>query len=202
MGRRLKNRIKDLRDQRGWSLEKVAEMCADGTTAGTIHKLETGSMKLTVDWIDTLADAFGVDSVELVDDRPAGKYPDDVGDDVVPYKPDERAKSGPNLHSDLDHLPFEVITDRLDELGVLKGVVVEINTSAKARNAIATGDILVAKVFSDSGATRTIIREFIEPSLLVSNSRFENVFPINMRTARVEILGIVETSHRAHSRQR
>lgn len=58
------NRIKELRAERGWSMEVLAE--AVGTTASQISKLEKGKRRLTDIWMGRLAEAFGVNAAEIL----------------------------------------------------------------------------------------------------------------------------------------
>lgn len=54
---RLRNRIKELRLVRNWSLEKLGQR-AD-TTRQQIYKLENGELRLSQEWMERLAKAFG-----------------------------------------------------------------------------------------------------------------------------------------------
>lgn len=65
---RLRNRIKEFRLARQWSLEKLG-LRAD-TTRQQIYKLENGELRLSQEWMERLAKAFG-DGV-----RPADLLPD------------------------------------------------------------------------------------------------------------------------------
>ena len=60
------NRIRDVRRARGLTLADVARMCDPATTAQTIGRLETGTRTLSLDWLNRIAAALGVDSAELV----------------------------------------------------------------------------------------------------------------------------------------
>ena len=84
---RLRNRIKELRLARQWSLEKLGER-AD-TTRQQIYKLENGELRLSQEWMERLAKAFG-DGV-----RPADLLPDaDVKKPPTPTSRDLVASSG------------------------------------------------------------------------------------------------------------
>lgn len=61
----LKNRIKIMREARGWSLETLAAQ--SGTTNQQISALEMGKRRLTVDWLIRLSDALDCHPWELVD---------------------------------------------------------------------------------------------------------------------------------------
>jgi phage repressor protein C with HTH and peptisase S24 domain len=54
---RLRNRIKEYRQARHWSLEKLGERA--GTTRQQIYKLENGELRLSQEWMERLAKAFG-----------------------------------------------------------------------------------------------------------------------------------------------
>lgn len=65
---RLRNRIKEYRLGRHWSLEKLGERA--GTTRQQIYKLENGELRLSQEWMERLAKAFGGDM------RPADLLPE------------------------------------------------------------------------------------------------------------------------------
>ncbi len=60
------SRIRDVRRAKGLTLGDVAERCEPPTTAQTIGRLETGTRVLSLNWINRIAPALGVDSSELV----------------------------------------------------------------------------------------------------------------------------------------
>lgn len=60
------NRIREVRKARGMTLEDVARRCAPPTTAQTIGRLETGMRTLSIDWLNRIAAALGVDGNELI----------------------------------------------------------------------------------------------------------------------------------------
>lgn len=62
----MQSRIRDVRKAKGLTLADVAERCTPPTTAQTIGRLETGMRVLSLNWINRIADALGVDSSDLV----------------------------------------------------------------------------------------------------------------------------------------
>lgn len=64
--RSVENRIKKFRKERGMTLEQLA--VAAGTSAPWVYKLESGQAKLTTEWLERFADAFGCDPLELIGD--------------------------------------------------------------------------------------------------------------------------------------
>ena len=63
------NRVRALRQERGWSLAELAER--SGTTASQIMKLEKSMRRLDFDWVERLAQAFGITDRELLSDGAA-----------------------------------------------------------------------------------------------------------------------------------
>ncbi|WP_265570295.1 helix-turn-helix domain-containing protein [Sphingomicrobium nitratireducens] len=61
------SRIRDVRKARGMTLDQVAKACKPPTTPQTIGRLETGMRTVSVDWLNRIADALGVEANELVD---------------------------------------------------------------------------------------------------------------------------------------
>ena len=55
------NRIRDIRRQKGMTLADVAARCDPPTTAQTIGRLETGMRNLSLDWMNRIAAALGVE---------------------------------------------------------------------------------------------------------------------------------------------
>lgn len=73
------NRIKFWRQQRGWTLQRLAD--ATGTTRAQIDKLERGARRLTVDWMVRLAKPLGCDPRSLM---PPGEQPHATPVDTIP----------------------------------------------------------------------------------------------------------------------
>lgn len=59
-------RIRDVRKARGLTLQQVADRCDPPTTPQTIGRLETGTRTVSIEWLERIARALGVDASELV----------------------------------------------------------------------------------------------------------------------------------------
>src|SRR4051794_8815444 len=59
-------RIREVRRARGMTLDDVAKACEPPTTAQTIGRLETGTRTVSVDWLNRIAQAIGVEAQHLV----------------------------------------------------------------------------------------------------------------------------------------
>ncbi|MGI9360001.1 MAG: helix-turn-helix domain-containing protein, partial [Parasphingorhabdus sp.] len=55
------NRIREVRKAKGFTLNDVAGRCNPPTTAQTIGRLETGTRTLSLDWLNRISRALGVD---------------------------------------------------------------------------------------------------------------------------------------------
>lgn len=60
------SRIRDVRKAKRLTLDDVAKRCEPPTTAQTIGRLETGTRTLSLDWLNRIAAALGVDSAALL----------------------------------------------------------------------------------------------------------------------------------------
>ncbi len=60
------NRIREIRKARGLTLAELAEACTPPTTAQTIGRLETGTRTLSINWMDRIGTALGIDPQNLV----------------------------------------------------------------------------------------------------------------------------------------
>jgi transcriptional regulator with XRE-family HTH domain len=67
------NRIRDVRREKGLTLAEVAERCTPPTTAQTIGRLETGMRNLSLDWMNRIAAALGVEPELLLRGDEAGE---------------------------------------------------------------------------------------------------------------------------------
>lgn len=60
------NRIRDVRKEKGLTLAEVGAACDPPTTAQTIGRLETGMRNLSLDWMNRIAAALGVEPEMLL----------------------------------------------------------------------------------------------------------------------------------------
>ena len=58
--------IREIRKAKRLTLQQVAERCDPPTTAQTIGRLETGTRTVSVDWLNRIAAALGVEAADLV----------------------------------------------------------------------------------------------------------------------------------------
>ena len=66
-------RIREVRRARGMTLDDVARRCDPVTTPQTIGRLETGTRTVSVDWLNRIAKALGVEAQDLVEGSEAAE---------------------------------------------------------------------------------------------------------------------------------
>lgn len=181
----MQNRIAELRKARGWSLREMASKL--NTSAGTVHGLEKGSTRLNTDWIRKLSKLFDISPAELLGE--ALEKPTGFSEDATPW-----TDEGPSLILGDAQFLYEVNSAVLDQLGLFPGGILVVDMSPVEMSKIATGNVVIAQAYRDKQAT-TILRQFVEPSLLITNSSGENFPIINLRNQDVVIKGLVVASH-------
>ena len=156
------------------------------TTDSTINKLEKGQMQLDIEWIDRLAAAFGVHPLAVISDEvPA----------ILPHRSEARpydVKKGDPLERLVTSTRklWVIESDALDELGLFKDAIV-LTAMDDGTQQLTTGVPVIVDVYArtDDAKPLTLAREFIEPSLLVTNSSTANAMPINMKNVRTVVRG-------------
>lgn len=166
------NNIEALRRARGWSMAALAEKLH--TSTSTVNRLEKGEVALDVGWLEKLENIFAADWYEI-----AGRSrPDAVigfSEDAAPFQaeqghPLEHASFGPNIDI------WDVRSPALDAIGLHPGDQMLVDISAATVEGIATGDAVVIQLTDPRNPLKatTLLRQYIEPDLFVTNSRSHN----------------------------
>lgn len=66
LSERVAQQIKALRLSKGWSQDTLAKKCVPTTVYQQIDKLESGERRLTLDWLERLANALEVEVSDLI----------------------------------------------------------------------------------------------------------------------------------------
>lgn len=181
------NRIKELRTAKGWSREELA--AAVNTTATQIGRLETGTRRLTEDWMRLLASALGVQPADLLVSAALAT----IRDEIEPARPNGMSNVARALSARSMKL-YRVLENSLEDAGILAGqVFLADETSEAARNA-KTGDIVVCRLkkrgTSDAGGLA--IRMFVAPDMLVTNRSGNNIaIKLNDLSIDAQVVGVV-----------
>ena len=185
------NRIKALRDMRGWSQEELGARL--GTNKHRISRLESGDTKLDLPTALQLAEVFDVSLIDVVD---VGER-SGIRQDAEPYAPgvnDPLARlADPSRQQSL----FLVKTRALENIGIGVGDVLLVDCSPAARAAPPTLAGVVCEAFDEAGAPvkgTTMLRQFVPPCMLITTSGARNM-AFNLHTDRVRIVGVVISRH-------
>lgn len=174
------NRLHELRQRRGLSMAALGVLV--DTSASHVNKLEKGQVALTLDWIERLAGALGVRPIDVIWRDPSRELAAEA--EALENVPDEAAE----LLDGAGRRAFHVVSRRLDNLGLVPGDLV---VTAPAEATPEPGAVVVARF-----GTVLLLRQFLPPALLVTNSGTANLLPLDMRRERPEVLGVAVASLR------
>lgn len=187
-GNAVDNLIKELRDERGWSMADLAARM--NTSVSSINRLEKGEKEMSVAELIRLAEIFKVGLGEIVPAlAAAGPEPTrGFDEDARPYTAD--SAFGPLPLPDT-RLAWTVTTDSLDAIGIGPGDTIIVDISEEAVRNAGTGDAVVVQSYGPDMTAKTLLRQFIEPDLLITNSRTHNGPPLDRRIDDVVIKGVI-----------
>ena len=178
------NRIKQLRLERGLTLTELAKKI--GISEGHLSRVEVGARGLKLPKMEALAQALGVPVGDILSSQFVGFLPD-----VVPYVPPKGSAIERALTSTTQKM-FSVLTAVMSELGIREGTPIIADTGAQAVKDIQMGQVVVAEVFPDGSKEGVLLlRQYIAPNLLITNSSEQNLTPIHMLKLKTKIVGRV-----------
>lgn len=177
------NRIREIRKSKGVSAEELAARV--GTSPTQVRRLETGSRKLTVEWMRSIAEALGVHPAELLDVAARAE----ICDDVAVEEPAEVGNILIALRSKSMRF-YRVITDAVADAGLMPGAVVLADESIEAARGAKSGDLVLAEVPRSGSSPVIILRVLVWPDLLVTNRAEANV-AIKSSEIDARIIGVV-----------
>ncbi|MFM2445572.1 MAG: hypothetical protein RI936_19 [Pseudomonadota bacterium] len=185
------NRIKELRRARGLSQSSLGAKI--GTDKGGVSRLENGETRLDIARAREIADALGTTVEEVL-----GLGMPGLREDATPYT---AAPGDPfaRLLADNQYL-YAITSNVLDEVGIKAGDLVLVDGSARRVDRLASGEAVVINVVDpadlmDQSKAVTLVRQFVPPRLLITNSRSENHAPINRADDHVAVLGVIVSRH-------
>ena len=86
---------------------------------------------------------------------------------------------------------YEAHNRLLDELGIIPGAVVLATMAPQRMDALKSEDIVIAQLFEGDFSAKTIMRQYIEPNLLITNSAGANARPLHRKHDDVHIRAVV-----------
>lgn len=179
------NRIRELREQRGLSAEKLAALV--GTTQAQISRLENGQRRLTVDWMNRIASALGIKPQDLIAPAPVANFANDA--ELI-------SSSDPLLTAAMSGSQrkiYKVLTAALERKGLEVDDRIIVDQSPVAVAAVKDGDLVVALAYdiADLGTPKLVLRQYLAPGVLVPNSRSTEFSTLDTIKHSAEIVGII-----------
>lgn len=194
-----RNQIKALRKKRGWSSEVLAEKV--GISQGHMSRIENGTRGLSIPLAEEIANVLAVgvqDVLGLNSTSPAEPQQSGLAEDATPYVAgDDERMALPRRRENVD--PYVIRTNALDKIGIARGDVVEVDCSAAACEDIKPMQAVVVQLLHpdpNKMVAVTLIRQFVPPALLITNSSVANAPMLDMDRDEVHIRGVIIAVHR------
>lgn len=90
--------------------------------------------------------------------------------------------------------PYVTKSNVLDEIGIQAGKILIVDMFPEIIKQLKSEDVVIVQYHQGTKAT-TLLRQYIEPNLLITNSRTDNAPIINLQTEDAQIMGIVIAFH-------
>ena len=155
------------------------------SSASTVNDLEKGRTQITVGWLERLAKAFDIPPEEIAGFSGHGP---NLSDDVVAIA--DSAPEVSHIRVQENQALFRVTSSALNQVGIFPNSVIIVDTSNQLKAKLKTGDMIVGE-YADGKIERRVMRQFVAPSLLITNSELHNEPSLNLRTHMVRIIGVI-----------
>lgn len=195
------NRIREIRKAQGLTQEELGERL--NMDKWDVSRLERGKTQLKMETATQVAQALGVSLTEIMGVAVAGVVavqPPGLSDELVVYV---GGPGDPFMRLADEHTyPLRVETDALDKIGIQRGDVVIVDGSAKAVEAVRPLEAVRVQFDpdpDDPAFAVSLLRQFVPPSLVITNSSVRNERSIDLAHEDAQILGVVRSTHRALS---
>lgn len=190
------NRIKEFRKARRLTLEQLAERVK--VSQPHLSRLEANKRLLLVPLAERIAKELGASTSEILGLAPEDE-PRTQGaiDELTPYKP--KAEDPLDVLRIAGRRLYTVQTRALEKIGIHIGDVVAVDESDEGiRNVRPLQAVLVrlSGQAEERSAPVALLRQFIPPRLLITNSASANGPSIDMDDEDAEIVGVVTDIHR------
>jgi transcriptional regulator with XRE-family HTH domain len=198
----LHDRIRELRERKGWSQARLGESINMGDTV--ISRIESGKKQVRAAEVQKIADAMGY-PVSLFFDADAQEAdasptePVGLAEELLPYEP-EPGNPFAAFQRDNRYL-LTVNCDSLTRIGVTRGDIVVVDGDATACATLKAGAIVRVQYHPTGetyGKAATLLRQFFPPGILVTNSSETNAPALFLAHDDVQVMGVVVSVHRAY----
>jgi transcriptional regulator with XRE-family HTH domain len=178
------------RGKRGLTQKELAAM-AGIANPETVSKIERGAQSMTPGQVIVFAKIFNALPAVFVKDIPDIGGERGFSEEAEPFLPDAGSFES-RIPLQETQSWYRIRDSRLDEIGIMPGDAVVIDIGKGAMTAVTIGDVVIANLYSADGkSAETVVRQWIPPRLLITNSRSRNLLPLNLETDRVSLLGAI-----------
>ena len=178
------NRIKQLRIEKGLTLGQLAEKV--GLSESHLSRVEAGARGVKLSKLGALAKVLGVPMIELM---PQESF--EHASDLVPYAPPKGSAVEKALASSSQRM-FRVLSGVITELEINENDLIVADCSKEVIAQVESGSPVVAEALNTrTGEKSLLLRQFIRPQLLITNSQEQNSVSIHMLRANATIVGVV-----------
>lgn len=199
------NRVRELRRARGLTVQQLAD--AVGLSHTHISRIENGQRGLSLEVAEALATAMTTTAANVlgIDTGTAAVLAANgtgaaenrsfrgVAEDAAPYTPaHDELPIAPRAGANVD--PWIVKSRALDKLGIVPGTILYVSIAADAVAAVAPLQVVVAQIYDedhDKLAATTVLRQFVPPSLLITNTAGESAPILDLDKGEAVIKGVV-----------
>jgi transcriptional regulator with XRE-family HTH domain len=183
--------------KRGLTQKELAAM-AGVANPETISKIERSAQSMTPEQVIAFAGIFNVPPAAFVKDMPGIGRERGFSEEAEPFMPDAGSFESRVPLKEAQSW-YRIRDSRLDEIGIMPDDLVVIDIGKGAMAGVTIGDVVIANLYSADGKTaETIVRQWIPPRLLITNSRSRNLMPLNLEQDGVSLLGVVVWPRKAH----
>lgn len=169
-----------------------------GRSKGALSRIESGETMLKFGMAEKIAGALDVSVAEVLGldahDARRSRPPAGFSDDLVPYEPPQSDPIGayraPNRYL------LEVTTDLLDRIGIAAGDVVVVTDDRATCEAPPPLSAVRVRWHPEGEfmQPKTLLRQFVPPSLLITNASKGNLASLDIEHDDVHIVGVVVRS--------
>lgn len=191
------NRIRELRKAKGLTIEQLAELVE--VSQPHLTRLETHKRMLLVPVAERIATALGVSVLEILGydaDSDPRKNGAGFAEDLIPYVVGQNdplaGLASPNRYL------FQVETDAVNKAKVYRGDIIVIDDSRERVLRVQPLEIVRVRFHPAEDFLKPIslLRQYVPPRLLITNSDKGNLPSIDMDEEDAHIVGVVVGTHR------
>lgn len=167
---------------------------AIGRTKSVISRIEAGRTSLDLEIAQQIADTLNATLADVLGISTGGKPLSGFAEDVTPY--DAAGPQYPALPP--NQFRYLVATAACENAGVKPGDIVVIDDSAAAVGTVQSLDIVVVAYHHPQTPNKAahLLRQFVPPSLLITNSGHDNARSIDVAREDASIMGVVVSIHK------